>query len=225
MNDLHDLAAGYALDSLDEFDRARFERHLDECQTCQEAVRAFAETAADLARSVAAPADPELRNRILADVARTAQVGAAGSRWRGGAVAAVVALVVAIGGGWWVTGSDDRLANSVLGDPASVSVMAQPTPEGAGFVGPARVVLDPDTRRAVLVADGLRPLDAGETYELWVIGPDGPLPAGLFRPAGDGSATVLVEADVPPGALLALTVEPDGGSDQPTGDVLLVAEV
>lgn len=225
MNDLHDLAAGYALDSLDDLDRARFERHLGECESCRDTVRAFAETAADLAGSVATSAGPDLRDRVLADVARTPQIREGASRLRGGAAAAVVALVVAIGGGWWVTGADDRLANSVLGDPASVSVAAQTTPEGVGFVGPARLVVDPDTRRAVLVADGLQSLDTGETYEVWVIGQDGPVPAGLFRPQRDGSATVLVETDVPPGAVVALTVEPDGGSDQPTGDVLLVAGV
>ena len=46
---LHELAAGYALDALDDDERAAFEQHLAECEQCAADVRGFRETAALLA--------------------------------------------------------------------------------------------------------------------------------------------------------------------------------
>jgi anti-sigma-K factor RskA len=75
------------------------------------------------------------------------------------------------------------------------------------------------------VVEGLAPVDESRVYELWVIDQGGPQPAGLFRPGEDGSARVLVAAPVTPGITLAVTEEPATGSPQPTGEVLLLAQV
>jgi len=72
---------------------------------------------------------------------------------------------------------------------------------------------------AVLAARRLRPLAAGTVYELWVIAGDRAQPAGLFR----GSLATLTRP-VPPGATVAVSVEPSGGSSRPTGPLVLRAE-
>jgi anti-sigma-K factor RskA len=60
-----------------------------------------------------------------------------------------------------------------------------------------------------------------QTYELWLIPAGGePQPAGLFVPSGTGAVEVLVEGPIEPGVTLGLTIEPAGGSSQPTGDIL-----
>jgi len=71
----------------------------------------------------------------------------------------------------------------------------------------------------VLTARRLPPLAAGTVYELWVIDGGRPQPAGLFS----GSFVTLTRP-VPRGATVAVSLEPTGGSPQPTGPLLLRAE-
>ena len=49
--------------------------------------------------------------------------------------------------------------------------------------------------------------------------------AGVFRPDSDGGALVLLDGEVRPGLVLGLTIEPAGGSEAPTGDILIAQEV
>jgi hypothetical protein len=66
-------------------------------------------------------------------------------------------------------------------------------------------------------------LSEDRTYQLWVLREDGtPVSGGTFRPQTDGSARLLVQGDLG-GALtgMAITVEPAGGSEIPTGEIVL----
>ena len=63
---------------------------------------------------------------------------------------------------------------------------------------------------------------ADSDYQLWVIDADGISSAGLMRPE-DGSSTALVEAGA--GATVAVTIEPRGGSEQPTTDPIVAVEI
>ena len=69
--------------------------------------------------------------------------------------------------------------------------------------------------QAVLVVDGLPAPGADETFELWYVGAEGPVPAGTFTTDGNGAATALLAGTFEPGLVIAVTVEPSGGS--PTG--------
>ncbi|MEU2715192.1 anti-sigma factor [Streptomyces sp. NPDC007205] len=71
--DLHSLAAPYALDALDTGERRRFAKHLQGCDRCAAEVRDLAEDAVRLAWSAAAPAPAGLRERVLAAVRTTPQ--------------------------------------------------------------------------------------------------------------------------------------------------------
>jgi anti-sigma-K factor RskA len=71
--DLHSLAAPYALDALEPAERVRFERHLADCDRCAADVRSLSEDALRLAWSTAVPAPPAMRDRVLAAVRTTAQ--------------------------------------------------------------------------------------------------------------------------------------------------------
>jgi anti-sigma-K factor RskA len=78
--------------------------------------------------------------------------------------------------------------------------------------------------RAVLVAENMPPAPEGKTYQIWVIKGDTPKPSGLFEPRGDSIAAV-VENPVEGADAVAVTVEPEGGSKQPTTDPMLVGKV
>ncbi|MFI0735309.1 anti-sigma factor domain-containing protein [Streptomyces sp. NPDC021225] len=69
----HAPAGAYALDALDPKERLRYERHLARCPGCAQEVRDLAQGAVRLARAVAAPAPPEMRQRVLAAAYATPQ--------------------------------------------------------------------------------------------------------------------------------------------------------
>jgi anti-sigma-K factor RskA len=94
----------------------------------------------------------------------------------------------------------------------------------------ARVFWNHVTSRFIVTAFELPPAPEGQTYQLWAIA-DGraPVSMGTFETneSGDAMAILPVPADIEPLgfiALCALTVEPDGGSPQPTMTPQLVGE-
>ena len=70
--------------------------------------------------------------------------------------------------------------------------------------------------KAVLVSEGLPQLSDDESFELWFVRDDGAVSAGTFDAADEGAATALLDGAMEPGDVIAVTVEPAGGS--PTGE-------
>ena len=65
----------------------------------------------------------------------------------------------------------------------------------------------------IVQPDGLEALPADRTYQLWMIEGDEITSAGLLE---DPSAAMMNPGAIPEGVVVGLTVEPAGGSDQPT---------
>ncbi len=84
----------------------------------------------------------------------------------------------------------------------------------------AQVIYQDRSGHLVLLGTRFEPLPAGKAYQLWLL-PTGnaePLPAGTFRPDGNGNVT-LVLPTISAGTSakgFALTVENERGSAQPT---------
>jgi len=204
---IHELNAAYALDALSADERQEFEEHLAHCAECQETVAAFHDTAASLAHGVEAQQPPpELRSRILvAARGERENVVPLRPRWAlraTGAVAAVAAILAIVFGIWAAS-----LHNELGGRPQAFAL--------TGAEG--QLVVTPD-RDAALIVNGLAPAPAGKTYEAWVIQGDTPQAAGIFPGGGTQTAFALTRT-VPEGATVAVTIEPEGGVDAPTGDV------
>ena len=70
MSDLHKLTGAYAVDALDELERARFEQHLATCDDCRAEVAELRETAALLADTVATHPPASLRESVLAGISQ-----------------------------------------------------------------------------------------------------------------------------------------------------------
>jgi anti-sigma factor RsiW len=216
---LHELSAAYALDALDPADREDFEQHLAGCDACRAQVAALTETAAALALA-AGPAEPpaRLRGQLLQRVRDEGGVvvplrrrGVERGLAAGLAIAAAAAVILGI----WAGSLHGRLgderaarlsaqqAAAVLGDSTATSVPLHGTD--------GRLVVGSD-HRGVLVVGGLANAARGKTFEAWVISNGMPKPAGLFTQGG----VVPLTRRVTPGSIVALTVEPSGGSSRPT---------
>jgi len=75
-----------------------------------------------------------------------------------------------------------------------------------------------------MVVASLAAAPAGKTYEAWVIEDGVARPAGLFDGTGD-HAVVALSRPVPPDAVVAVTLEDDGGATTPTGEPLFSTTV
>jgi anti-sigma-K factor RskA len=88
--------------------------------------------------------------------------------------------------------------------------------------GTATVVMSGHQRALVFAAAGLRSLPSSKCYELWLMGPGGDKPAAMLpEPQHDMTGPVLASG-LRVGDRLALTIEPAGGSSQPTSAAILV---
>jgi anti-sigma-K factor RskA len=92
----------------------------------------------------------------------------------------------------------------------------------------ATVALSPSNHTAFMEVSGLPPAPADKVYEAWWIGRRaGPIRAGMFEAPAEGVAKV--ELIMPPQSeeivASAVTLEPAGGTEKPTGSMYLKGEV
>ena len=117
----------------------------------------------------------------------------------------------------------ERLRN----ENAQLANRVSRTFELIGQQASARVILEPERRRAVVVFQNL-PLNAADkSYQLWIIHANQPKPvsAGVFDATKDGTAAISIE-NLPVETEikgLAVTLEPRGGVAQPTNTDFVVA--
>ena len=94
----------------------------------------------------------------------------------------------------------------------------------AAGVTTVTVVVSAGQQAAVVSAAGLRSLPSAQTYQLWVMGPDGSArSAGLL--SRTGRAGPVLASGVVPGDRIGITVEPAGGTSSPTTTPVLAVPV
>ena len=223
---IHDQVAAYALDALDEDERRAFESHLADCDDCRAELDDFRQTAGLLAYASEGPSPPEsLRERVLEEAkrerpAQSVVVLRPRRALRLTAIAAAAAAAIAVGLGVWaatLSSSLDAERDARANDARAAAILADADSTRVSLGEQGQLVRAPDGR-SVMVVRNLPAAPADKTYEAWVIDAGGPVKAGLFE--GGGQQIVLLEEPVPEGAMVAVTLEPEGGSDQPTGDIL-----
>ena len=238
------------MDAVPPPDRAAFERHLAECEPCRQEVRGLREATAALAAATAVQPPAAFREAALLAAGRTRQLPPPVAapppswralRWRGhgargwrprlgvvlaGAVACVLAAV-AVAAGISAYGMHSRLDQDQGHDHAVAMVLGAPdakmmsAPVATG--GTATVVMSHRERALVFTAADLRVLPSSESYELWLMGPAGNRPAGMINVSGRGKmAGPMVVSGLSAGDSVGLTVEPAGGSPQPTSRPVVV---
>jgi Anti-sigma-K factor rskA/Putative zinc-finger len=91
----------------------------------------------------------------------------------------------------------------------------------------ARMFWDRGANRWLMFAGNLPRSAAGRTYELWIIADGKKIPAGTFEPNARGDAVMRAEFALDGRVLqaLAVTAEPAGGVNVPTGPVVIAGTV
>jgi len=114
---------------------------------------------------------------------------------------------------------------ALIASPNSQTFVVSGTDHQPGSHG--QLIADSETGSAVLVVAGLQQLEAGKIYEFWLIKGSTPIAAGLFEVNDEGKAILQVSHAVTPGSYdaIGVSVEPEGGSVQPTGDIVMLSEI
>ncbi|MGX1544486.1 anti-sigma factor, partial [Streptomyces adustus] len=234
--DLHALTGAYAVHALDAEERAAFERHLAECDACQQEVVEFTATAARLALASTVRARPVMRQEVLKRITTVRQVppgGAPLERVRRGAtrgrglarwaLAASVAAAAAFGGTvvWQYERAQDASREAAQAQrhvEDLAGVLAAPDAKSRSVKvagGAGTLVVSASRDRAVLVASGMTAPPRGKVYQLWFADGGKMRSAGLMDPDRSSQA-VLMQGAVDGASGVGITVEPVGGSKQPT---------
>jgi anti-sigma-K factor RskA len=241
MSDIHALSGAYAVDALDDLERAQFERHLAECAACRTEVDSFRGASGLLAETTAAEPPAALRSRLLADIRTvrplppvTPAPETAGNvtrlrprphLLRALVAAAVVVAAVAAGAVWhpWTDetsqGPNLSAAERVQGAPDAVKVTRRLQAGGAATIWASKSL-----NRFVVSTRDLPPLAEGKVYEMWLQDRrEGMVPVrGGLMSAAD--STVVLEGDVADAVGAGITIEPAGGSRVPTSEPVALFE-
>ena len=231
----------YALGVLDPDERLEIDEHLGrKCEVCTPAVKRAAAINAAILSFVPDVTPPRgLRSRVIGSVGGGRKQFSWWPVWAvataGLAVAAMTFYFETRDIGTQLAQTKVTLAEKTAeaGRAAQIfEFLNQPETKAVGFNGteaaPPKGNFFVNRRSGVLlIATNLPKLEAGKTYQMWVI-PKGrnPVPAGLFRSDDRGAATHLQAGpvDVATLAAVAVSLEPEGGSAQPT-KVLFAAPV
>jgi hypothetical protein len=216
----------YALGIADEPERGEIAEHLARrCPNCVPGVASALGTVTAMSGAVQLTDPPKrLRRRVMAAIEKEPKRSRAGIflPWAITAVMSIALLSVGISGRRR-TGDTERLrqALSILNDPATRDVTfgeSEKPSKGRVFVSPGKGV--------VFIGANLPNIGAGKTFELWVIPAKGnPVPAGLFQSQPDATAVFVRPGPVENAAAIAVTVEPEGGSPQPTTTPFIVTKL
>ncbi|WP_405619909.1 anti-sigma factor domain-containing protein [Streptomyces sp. NBC_01508] len=240
--ELHTLTGAYALHALAPDERAEFERHLEVCPACAQEVRELAATTTRLGLAAAVTPPPELKALVMRRIATERQeppkvtresrgTGGGGAKGRAlsrFALAACLAAAAGFGGiaVWQQQEAQDARAQAQTSQRQSealAAVLAAPDAKirtgGLTDGATGTVVVSRDRDKAAFIASGMPKPPSGKVYQLW-FNDDGTMrDAGLMDPSAT-SDSVLMAGSVGAASGMGITVEPAGGSAQPTSDPL-----
>jgi len=227
--DIHTLAGAYALDALDDIERAAFTRHMADCESCTTEVAELRETTTRLAAASAVTPPARLRAQVLEQVSRTRQLSppvpapratataSRSRRWLAAAAAGVLIAAGAAGATYAIQDHRVRVAQSqaseseqikqVLG--ASDAKVASGQIDGGNVVVVTSSALD----KSVVVVKSL-PTPGSQAYQLWMAFGGEARSIGVL-PAG-ASSTIRLIPDTNGASAFMISREPPGGSATPT---------
>ena len=236
----------YSLGALDADEVAALESHLATCEDCQAELTGYQAVSTGLLHALPPRTPPaRLRRHLLTQLPsaskRTVSLIPQFKRFSLGQLFNAVVVLALIALNLYSTSQirelrqqQDALAERIAAEQAAIGMLAFPDtqihtidPDVQNLIGSALV--NKGRPLAVLLLWNLPELEPSQNYQIWLIDATGkPIGAGLFVPAsGQRYTTALIQSSAPLGEFIAIgvTIEPAGGSEQPTGDRLLVVQL
>lgn len=235
--DLHTLTGAYAAHALPLDEEREFEEHLRACDACTQEVRELEATTARLAGGVAVLPPPALKAAVMAHILTVRQLPPVGGPRHGSAevvplhrswyrsplgVAAAALLVLTLGASGFAARERNQLRDERSASAAASAIVADPARQvRAAKLGSGSATVISAGGRAVVFTTGLPALASGRVYQLWLIDGKTITSEGLLPKTG--AARRVLDA-LPGRASVAISVEPDGGSDQPSTEPVAVVK-
>lgn len=254
MTDQHvdELIDLYALGALEPGEQAAVDEHLDDCPRCRaqleeakQLVLLFAWTPDQH------DPPPALRGKVIQRIAHLQRLqGTAPRSWwerlalpqwlrsprlglqLSGALMLVAALL-----GWRLSALQTEVASlrtQLAEQQTLVAVLYEPDaqiiPLAAAdnpSVTHGYLLFDPEQQQAVIKSTALAALPQDKTYQLWLIDGNQPESVGLLKtsPDGQGTAEVVAQRPLSQYQAFGISIEPAGGSAQPTTTPIVVVSL
>lgn len=227
-----DQLPAYSLGSLDKDETQQIDRHLEGCSLCRAELRTYQAVTDQL--GLASPQfepPPALKQKVLSGVVPARSTVISEPRkfdiveffrsmltpWRLAGSVLVLALLASNLFLWQqvhqirtTPGTADFQTIALAGTNAD--------PQARGLV-----VISQDGAYGTLVVQNLTPLDTNHQYQLWLIQNGQLTNGGVFSVSEYGYTSILVYSPLPLNTYTSfgITIEPTGGSPQPTGSKVL----
>jgi anti-sigma-K factor RskA len=230
--------AAYMLGGLEPGEAEALERHLEGCERCRNELR-WLQPAIDVLPESLPQLEPPaaLRERLMAQVRREAALAAAGAADRREQAAALrpwprlrrfflrpavaltaISLIAAVAAGYAIRGGGGRTT--------TIGAEGRATSTTAAHGGHAiEATLKRSGDSGTLELTGMRQLGPSRVYQAWVQRNDRFEPYGVFEARRDGSASTVIPHHLNGAQMVLVTVEPRGGSSQPTSSPIVSVPV
>jgi anti-sigma-K factor RskA len=230
-----ELLPAYALGCLDEAEASRVSEHVVRCAKCRGELQAYRAVANQLALAAPEARPPkrvkqQLMRRIKHPTAAPVPEPRPGL-WQqlsglfrrpapGWALASLILIVALAAGNIWLW---QRVSRGDGGNTAgAIHVVAMMATDAAPHAT-GKLLISVDGEYGTLVVDGLPPLDPGHQYQLWLIRDGQRTSGGVLSVNAHGYGALEISAPEPLAHYpsFGVTVEPAGGSSEPTGAKVL----
>lgn len=228
---IEDIPA-YVMGALDADEAAVLEAHLETCVSCRTELAGYRTLSQSLLMAVP-PKRPSaaLRKNLQSRLPGAQKTSRPRIGWPFGQLATGMAILALLALNLisfvqlqQIRGQQAALLNQVQDAQVALGMLSssdvQTLPINAGSIS-GTLLLNKNQNQAVLVLEDLPMLATNQVYQMWLVKPDGGrVSAGLFLPErGQSYITRVISSQqiLSNFTGIGVTVEPAGGSDQPTG--------
>jgi uncharacterized protein YpmB len=229
-----DYLLDYFNHHLDDDEKASFEKHLESCSDCREALNELRHLNEFLPYA-SEPIDPPdgLEDRVFASIDRESSVTPLRKekprkRWIFPSVAAVLALSL-LGNAYMYTQieQEEEIAEQATID--QVTEYVELAAVNGNAKGTASIIKQGEESSLVVQASQLENLSKEEVYQVWLIKDEKPERAGTFVTGQDGKGSVVFKLNEEfvkkDWDTVAITLEPDANSQLPQGEIILASQL
>lgn len=226
--------AAYALGALDADETTALQAHLKTCDSCRAELAGYQQISSGLLSALPPKAPrPALKQGLVARLPRSQKALRPRWQWRWSfgqlATAALFTFLlglnlVALFQVRALHLQQVKLSRQLHMQQTALAMVASPHTDTFPVIDgnvAGTLIVDEDKNTALLILADLPALEEGKTYQIWLIQPDNQrVSAGLIDPNRENSITItsLISKDSLQNYTgIGVTVEPAGGSDQPTG--------